>query len=153
MKTKILKSFLSILLIFSSLKVINSCANRDETISCFPKSLVSVQLNLNLPAYYNLQNIGGWVYVSEQQSGTRGLIVARTSSTEFKIYDRNAPHICPDQETTLTVENGTYVICKKDNQKWFLSTGGGANTNTTSKGLVWYSYQFSPSSNILNIYN
>lgn len=153
MRTKFLRGFLSILLIFSSLNIINSCGNRDETISCFPKSLISVQLNLNLPAYYNLQNIGGWAYISEQQSGTRGLIVTRVSSNEFKIYDRNAPHICPDSESTLTVENGTYVLCKKDNQKWFLSTGGGASTNTTAKGLVWYYYQYSPASNVLSIYN
>ena len=38
----------------------------------FPNQLISVQINISLPAYYPLQNIGGWVYISEQQSGTKG---------------------------------------------------------------------------------
>lgn len=151
MKTKFLKTFLSILLIFSSLKIINSCGNREETSSCFPRSLISVQLNLNLPAYNNLQNIGGWLYISEQQSGTRGLIITKISSTEFRVYDRNAPHICPNTDTTLEVENGTLVKCTKDNAKWFLNSG--APASVSAYPLKQYYYSYNPSTNIINIYN
>lgn len=119
MKAKILKTLIPILLIFSILKILNSCGNREETTSCFPNQLISVQINISLPAYYQLQNVGGWVYISEQQSGTRGLIIYRASATSFKIYDRNAPHICPDTNTTLEVEGGTLVICKKTMQNGF----------------------------------
>ena len=90
MKPSLLKIIIPILLAFSALKTLNSCSNREETTSCFPNQFISVQLNLSLPSYYPLNNIGGWIYVSEQQSGTRGLIVYRTNDG-FKIYDRTTP--------------------------------------------------------------
>ena len=151
MKAKILKTLVTIALVISILKILNSCGNREETTSCFPNQLISVQINISLPAYYPLQNIGGWVYISEQQSGTRGLIIYRASATSFKIYDRNAPHICPDTNTTLEVEGGTLVICKKDNAKWFLMNG--APAEVSAYPLKQYFSTFNPSTNILNIYN
>ncbi len=151
MKTSLLKIIIPILLAFSALKTLNSCSNREETTSCFPNQFISVQLNLSLPSYYPLNNIGGWIYVSEQQSGTRGLIIYRASATSFKIYDRNAPHICPDTNTTLEVEGGTLVICKKDNAKWFLNSGAPASVSPYP--LKQYFYNYNSSTNILNIYN
>jgi hypothetical protein len=151
MKAKILKTLATIALVISVLKILNSCGNREETTSCFPNQLISVQINISLPAYYPLQNIGGWVYISEQQSGTRGLIIYRASATSFKIYDRNAPHICPDTNTTLEVEGGTLVICKKDNAKWFLMNG--APAEVSAYPLKQYFSTFNPSTNVLNIYN
>lgn len=150
MKAKILKTLATIALVISVLKILNSCGNREETTSCFPNQLISVQINISLPAYYPLQNIGGWVYISEQQSGTRGLIIYRASATSFKIYDRNAPHICPDTNTTLEVEGGTLVICKKDNAKWFLMNG--APAEVSAYPLKQYFSTFN-TSNVLNIYN
>lgn len=151
MKPSFLKIIIPILLAFSALKTLNSCSNREETTSCFPDQFISVQLNLSLPSYYPLNNIGGWIYVSEQQSGTRGLIIYRASATSFKIYDRNAPHICPDTNTTLEVEGGTLVICKKDNAKWFLNSGAPASVSPYP--LKQYFYNYNSSTNILNIYN
>lgn len=151
MKARYLNTFFSISLIISTLIITSTCGNREETTSCFPNQLISVQLNLNLPAYYNLQSVGGWIYVSEQQSGTRGLIITRISSSEFKVYDRNAPHLCPDSQTTLEVENGSFVICKKDNAKWFLNSGSPATTSPYP--LKQYYYIYNPTSNIINIYN
>lgn len=151
MKPSLLKIIIPILLAFSALKTLNSCSNREETTSCFPNQFISVQLNLSLPSYYPLNNIGGWIYVSEQQSGTRGLIIYRASATSFKIYDRNAPHICPDNNTTLEVEGGTLVICKKDNAKWFLNSGAPASVSPYP--LKQYFYNYNSSTNILNIYN
>ena len=151
MKPSLLKIIIPILLAFSALKTLNSCSNREETTSCFPNQFISVQLNLSLPSYYPLNNIGGWIYVSEQQSGTQGLIIYRASATSFKIYDRNAPHICPDNNTTLEVEGGTLVICKKDNAKWFLNSGAPASVSPYP--LKQYFYNYNSSTNILNIYN
>ncbi|RMZ60489.1 hypothetical protein D1632_04680 [Chryseobacterium nematophagum] len=146
-KTTILIIF--IILIFSQL-TINSCSNRQDTVSCFPNIPINVSLNLNLPAYFNLTQSGGWVYVNEQQSGTRGLIIVRRSSTTFMIYDRNAPHICPDTNTTLEVSDLS-IVCPKDNAKWILLTGqpiavAGVQPKT-------YPYNYDPVSNILSIYN
>lgn len=122
MKRKINASILVLTLIISALFITNSCSSRDETVSCFPDVNINVVLNLNLPAYQNLQTVGGWIYVDEQSSGTRGLIVVRTTNG-FKIYDRNAPHICPDANTTLNVENSIKIVCPKDGAEWILLTG------------------------------
>ena len=140
MKPSLLKIIIPILLAFSALKTLNSCSNREETTSCFPNQFISVQLNISLPAYYQLQNVGGWVYISEQQSGTRGLIIYRASATSFKIYDRNAPHICPSTDTTLEVENGSLVICKKDNAKWFLNSGAPASISPYPLKQYFFNY-------------
>ncbi len=105
----VLKAFF-ILLIFSLLSLVISCESRAETVSCFPSQIINVQLYTSLPAYRNLNTMGGWIYINEQQSGTRGLIVVNTG-TGFKVYDRNAPHLCPDTNTTLEVQNNIKIVC------------------------------------------
>lgn len=146
---KNLSLFIS-LLTFSLLTFTSSCSERNETVSCFPNANVSVQLNLSLPSYYVLQNVGGWVDVNEEGSGTRGLIVVRITSG-FKVYDKNAPHICPDKDTTLEVKNGTAIHCPKDNAEWILITG--QPTAVAKIAPKTYGYSFDSNSNILSIYN
>ncbi|GAB0156415.1 hypothetical protein CHRYSEOSP005_16800 [Chryseobacterium sp. Alg-005] len=144
-------SILSIftLLIFSNLSI-NSCGSTDDTVSCFPNTPINVTLNLNLPAYNVLNQVGGWMYVNEQQSGTRGLIIVRASDTNFKVYDRNAPHICPDTNTTLEVKDNISIICPKDNATWILLTG--QPTAVSSVPPKTYPYNYDPSGKILTVY-
>lgn len=132
-----LKSFF-ILLIFSLLSLVISCESRAETVSCFPSQIINVQLNLNLPAYANDLNTKGWIYINEQQSGTRGLILVKTG-TGFKVYDRNAPHLCPDTNTTLEVKDDIKIVCPKDGAEWILQDG----TPIKGSGLPPKSYDYS----------
>ncbi|WP_223608704.1 hypothetical protein [Chryseobacterium sp. OSA05B] len=145
-------SILSILtiLIFSIL-TINSCGSREDTVSCFPSNPINVTLNLNLPAYYNLTYDGGWIYVNEQQAGTRGLIVVRVGDN-FKAYDRNAPHLCPDSNTTLEVKDNISILCPKDNTKWILRTGEPQSGSPTSLPPKTYLNNYDPATKTLNIY-
>ena len=133
----VLKAFF-ILLIFSLLSLVISCESRAETVSCFPSQIINVQLNLNLPAYANDLNTKGWIYINEQQSGTRGLILVKTG-TGFKVYDRNAPHLCPDANTTLEVQNNIKIVCPKDGAEWILQDG----TPIKGSGLPPKSYDYS----------
>ena len=126
-----------ILLIFSNL-TINSCGSREDTVNCFP----------NVPA---LNNINGWIYVNEQQSGTRGLIIVRTANG-FKVYDRNAPHLCPDNNTTLEVKDNIAIICPQDNTRWILSTGQPESGAKTSLPPKTYPYSYDAPSKTLNVY-
>ena len=141
-----------ILLIFSNLSI-KSCGSREDTVSCFPNNPINVTLNLNLPAYNALNNDGGWIYINEQQSGTRGLIAVRTGNA-FKIYDRNAPHLCPDDNTTLEVtKDNLSILCPKDGTKWILRTGQpqtGAKTGLPPRTYTTYNYD--PATKTLNIY-
>lgn len=149
MKRKISILLSSLLLIFSALNI-SSCANREEVVSCFPKVPINVILNINLPAYYELQNVNGWIYVNQQESGTRGLIVVRTTNG-FNIYDRNAPHICPDNNTTLSVEANIKIVCPKDNAEWILLTG--EPTKVSQVAPKMYRYNFDASSGNLTIFD
>ena len=148
MKRNISKLFFAIILIFSVLNI-TSCSNREETISCFPKTQINVVLNLNLPTYFSLQNVGGWIYVNEQQAGTRGLIVVRTTNG-FKVYDRNAPHLCPDSNTTLSVENDIKIVCPKDGAEWITITG--EPTKIAQVPPKTYPYSYDTNVKILSIY-
>ena len=149
MKKNISLLLSAILLIISSLNL-SSCSNREETVSCFPNVPINVILNLNLPAYYNLQNVNGWIYVNQQESGTRGLIVVRTTKG-FNVFDRNAPHICPDNTTTLEVEGNIKVICPKDGAEWILFTGEPAKISQLAPKT--YRYNFDTNTNILSIFD
>ena len=143
-----LKTFF-ILLVFSLLSLVISCESRAETVSCFPSQIINVQLNLNLPAYANDLNTKGWIYINEQQSGTRGLIVVNTG-TGFKVYDRNAPHLCPDTNTTLEVQNNIKIVCPKDGAEWILQDG----TPIKGSGLPpkSYEYSYNATTGIISIY-
>jgi len=149
-------SFISIfiLLTFSFLNI-NSCSNRDDTVSCFPNSTINVNLNLNLAAYNDLNFVGQPIYIDEQQSGTRGLIVVRTldNPATFKVYDRNAPHLCPDNNTTLEVKDNLYIICPKDNSKWFLNNGSPAQGATTGLPPTMYFWNYDAGTKNLSLYN
>ncbi|MGA9212056.1 hypothetical protein [Kaistella sp.] len=148
MKRNISSVFFSTILIFTTLNFI-SCGNREETVSCFPKTPINVTLNLNLSTYFTLQNVGGWIYVNEQQSGTRGLIVVRTTNG-FKVYDRNAPHICPDSNTTLSVEQDIKIVCPKDGAEWITITGEPIKISKVPPKT--YPYNYDSSTKILSIY-
>lgn len=150
MKTNTYYFINTIILIFSALIITNACGNREETVSCFPNSPINVTLNLSLPAYQNLQNVGGYIYVNEQSSGTRGLIVVR-STNSFKAYDRNAPHICPDTNTTLEVRNTTKIVCPKDGAEWILITGEPVKISQVPPKT--YPVNYDSSTNTLTIYN
>ncbi|MBW8358348.1 MAG: hypothetical protein K0M63_00945 [Weeksellaceae bacterium] len=137
------------ILIFSTLNL-NSCGRSVETVSCFPDTNINVVLNLNLPAYQNLQNVGGWIYINEQSPGTRGLIAVRTTNG-FKVYDRNAPHLCPDSNTTLTVIDNIKIRCTKDGAEWILYTGEPVQIAQVPPKT--YQYSYNAGNNVLSIYN
>lgn len=128
-----------IFLVFSNLFIINSCSERAETVSCFPQVQINVSININTPLYHALNYQGGWVYVDQAGSGTHGLIIVNTNSG-FKIFDRNAPHICPDTDKTiLYVKDNTTIVCPKDGAEWMMN---GTPINETSKGLPPKTYPF-----------
>lgn len=126
-----------------------SCRTTPETVSCFPQAPVNVSLNLNLPAYQKLQNANGWVFVQEQSAGTNGLILVNTGSG-YKAYDRNAPHLCPGQNTVLQVKDDTKIICPADGAEWILLTGQPLKISTIPPKS--YPVSFDAATNTLLIY-
>lgn len=142
---------LIIFLVFSNLLISKACRERAETVSCFPQVQINVSINTKTPLYHNLEVQGGWVYVDQVGAGTHGLIIVKTNSG-YKIFDRNAPHICPDAEKTiLTVKDDTKIICPKDGAEWMMN---GTPINDKSKGLPpkTYPYSYDPLTGDLSVY-
>lgn len=130
-----------------------SCGNEDQVVNCFPTSAISVSFNLSFPQFQTLNNVGGFVETSGAVGeGTRGLIIVRTKTNEFKAYDRNAPHICPDENTTLEVQDDFIIICPKDGANWNLLTGQPINGKSNVAPRV-YQVNFQSSTNSILVYN
>lgn len=130
-----------------------SCRDEDQVVNCFPTSAINTTFNLNLPQFQNLNNVGGFVQTSGAAGeGTRGLIIVRTKTNEFKAYDRNAPHICPDENTTLEVKDDFIIICPKDGANWNLLTGEPLNGKSNVAPRV-YQVSFQSSTNSILVYN
>lgn len=115
----ILNKIVVLSILFYSLQ---SCSSDDGTVSCVPLTTINVVINTTLPLYSNLNNPGGWVYVNGVTAGTKGLIVVRTTSG-YKAYDRNAPHICPTDKSQLYVKDDIKIVCNEDGAEWILLTG------------------------------
>lgn len=109
-------------LLLAFILIFQSCNSDDGTVSCVPITTVSVSINTTLPLYSDLNNPGGWVYVNGPMAGTRGILVIRTASG-YRAYDRNAPHICPAEKTTLYVKDDIKIVCDADGSEWMLLTG------------------------------
>lgn len=98
-----------------------SCSDDDGQKSCNPAYAISASINVNLPLYSELET-RGWTYVGGEGTGTRGIIVVKTTSG-YKAYDRNAPHICPTPNSTLEVIDDIKLYCEEDGAEWILLTG------------------------------
>lgn len=151
MKIKKIIPIFTLLLTFSLLTYNTSCSNRNETVSCFPDSIISVETNLNLQPYITELQQKGWCYINEQQCGTRGLILVKNLNGQIYVFDRNAPHLCPDGNTTLEVKDNTYIICPKDGATWILRDGTPSTVaNVPPKR---YTSNYNNSTGQISIYN
>ncbi len=112
----------SMLLMVGMLSFTTACSENDGQRSCNPEYSISASINVNLPLYSDLENVG-WTYVGGQGTGTRGIIVVKTSSGGYKAYDRNAPHLCPSTHSTLEVVDDIKLYCPEDGAEWILLTG------------------------------
>lgn len=79
-------------------------------------------LNLNLPLYSPLTNIGSSVYVGNQQVGTRGVFVTRVNFDTLRAFEASCPNHAPNDCSTMTI-NGSEVVCSCEEYKYSLFTG------------------------------
>ncbi|KPM32846.1 Hypothetical protein I595_1273 [Croceitalea dokdonensis DOKDO 023] len=82
----------------------------------------SFDLNLNLPLYNNLNNIGNPVYVGNDGVGTRGVFVMRTSLDSFFAFEASCPNHAPNTCSTMTMD-GQEVTCACEDFTYSLFTG------------------------------
>lgn len=152
MKKSIHIHSLLLTLIFSILTILNNCSERDGTVNCFPNQHINATLLLN---GYTKLITQQWEYTKgETGTGSRGLIIYK-SSRGYIVYNRNAPHLCPDTNTTLEVikDNDGFlkIYCPKDGAKWLLENGQPNNQQATGIPKS-YQYQLDPMTNSMYIY-
>ena len=100
--------------------VISSCTNNNQNNDILPFIPVNETINLSLPAYVNLTVPGGWAYAS---GGISGVIVYNINGTQFKAYERSAPHISPSSCSQMVVENSIRMKCPCDDSEFNILNG------------------------------
>lgn len=152
MKLTALRGF-GIFVMLLTIGITNSCSDDDGQISCNPEYNVFVSINLSLPLYSELQNPNGWAYIQGEGAGTRGMIIVNTGNG-FRAYDRNAPHICPNTESTLEVRDAIKIYCPSDGAEWILLTGQPIeNSEGFAPNRTPRIYQTSFQGGILQVFN
>lgn len=77
-------------LLFAAITFFPSCKKENQpVVSGVPFVTVNVLININNPAYFDIQIPGGWVYFA---AGSRGLIIYRKSQDVFVAMDRHCPY-------------------------------------------------------------
>lgn len=83
----------------------------------------SFEMNMNLPLYSNLQNIGNPIYVGNNGVGIRGIYVMRIGTgNNYVAWEASCPNQVPNQCSTMILE-GQNVICPCDDLEYNLFFG------------------------------
>jgi len=90
-------SFVFPFIVLIGLALITTKCSKNETSSNIPDRPVNLVINVNTPANFNLQSIGGFEYYA---GGSRGVLIYRNDIDDFKAYDRHS---------TFQPENGCAV--------------------------------------------
>lgn len=123
---------------------------RSNTGDFVPNVLVDATISLNLPAYQQLNLIGGLVFVRDL--GYRGLVVHRLTLDEFRAYDMACtyqPSVACHVVGLDTASNLLQCGCCESR----FSLDGFPARGPASLNLRTYRTLFSPSTNTLRITN
>ena len=82
----------------------------------------SIELNLNLPAYSQLNFAGNAIYENGPGIGNDGIIVANTGSG-FVAWDASDPNMIPDNCTRLVIDGLTATNTCSNQNSYSLVTG------------------------------
>jgi nitrite reductase/ring-hydroxylating ferredoxin subunit len=118
-QTLIMKQFWAIVL----LAVILSCSSDSSNRNPYLQEVrFRFELNLNLPLYNDLNNIGNPVYVGNNGVGTRGAFVIKSSLNTFYAFEASCPNHTPNNCSTMTID-GQNVVCGCEGYTYSLFTG------------------------------
>lgn len=108
----------------------------------------SFELNLDLPLYNNLNNIGNPVYVGASGVGTRGIFVMQVSPDQFFAFEASCPNHAPNSCSTMGI-NGQNVECSCEGYEYNLFNGQLLNRPDDDNryyDLLFYNTRFNGSS-------
>lgn len=91
----------------------------------------SLNINMSLPQYSNLQFPSNAVYINNGSAGVRGIFVFNTGSG-YVAFDAACPNQALSSCSTMTL-NGINAICGCDNASYSLFTGQAAGIQYSMK--------------------
>ncbi|MEM9142131.1 MAG: hypothetical protein AAGA86_04040 [Bacteroidota bacterium] len=82
----------------------------------------SFSINLNLPLYSPLTNVGNAIYIGTNGVGIRGAFVINVGAGQFRAFEASCPNHVPNECSTMQL-NGNSVTCPCDDLEYSLFTG------------------------------
>jgi nitrite reductase/ring-hydroxylating ferredoxin subunit len=125
--------------------VILSCSDNGpiNTNPFIPNYTFTVDINMNLPLYSNLQYPSNAIYYAGK--GVKGLIIFNTGSG-YNAFDAACPNQTPSTCSPMTID-GIDAVCSCDNKTYSLFSGQG------SLQYPMKQYRVEVNGNVLRIYN
>jgi nitrite reductase/ring-hydroxylating ferredoxin subunit len=137
--SKALKYILPLLLL------VTACKKDDQGV---PNVSVNLYIYTTDPNFVNLNAVGGWVYIT---GGSRGILVYRSSNSEFKAYDRHCPYKPEDACGRVEVDSSNIQVVDNCCGSKFIMTDGTVTQGPAGMPLKQYGTSFDGS--VLHIYN
>ncbi len=138
----LLFSLCFVLILLSS----DSC--KKDTPNTIPYVAVDIYLYTSNPSFFNLNVVGGWVYVT---GGSRGILIYRKSSSEFMTYDRNCTYQSTLTCATVVVDNTNIIATDTCCHSKFSLYDGSVIQGPAGLPLKAYNNNFD--GNVHHIYN
>lgn len=99
---------------------LSSCTNNNQNNDILPDIPVNEIVDLSLPTNIDLAIPGGWAYIP---GGISGIIVYNINGTQFKAFERAAPHIQASTCSQMVVENNIRMRCPCDDSEFNILNG------------------------------
>lgn len=112
----------NLFLLIITLLVLSCDDNRANRNPFLQETNFSFDLNLSLPLYNNLNNIGNPVYVGLDGVGIRGIFVMQVSPDQFFAFEASCPNHAPNSCSTMVLD-GQNVRCSCDDFEYNLFNG------------------------------
>ncbi|EIA09354.1 Rieske (2Fe-2S) protein [Flavobacterium frigoris] len=133
------------LLIFIVLTLFLGCSDSsfNNKNPYIPNYTFTIDINMNLPAYSNLQYPSNAIYYSG--IGTKGIYIFNTGSG-YNAFDAACPNQVISSCSTMTLK-GINLICPCDSAEYSLFTGQGGSQYPLKQ------YRVEVNGNVLRVYN
>jgi nitrite reductase/ring-hydroxylating ferredoxin subunit len=104
-----------------TLLVISGCDKDDQ--DEIPFAYVNFFIYPNSTLYWEINSMGGWVYLTAEKP-SRGVLVYRNTPDEFVAFERTCPHDPFEPTARIEVEpSGITVACPSCNSKFIILDG------------------------------
>lgn len=105
------------------------CTTDSQNNDLLPFITVNQTIDLNLPAYINLQVPGGWAYAP---GGHKGIVIYNINGNQFKAFERACPHLSLSACSQMVVENNLRIKCVCDDSEFNILNGASLTEGVTS---------------------